>query len=62
MTKSWNWTELKVFADDKLHVGKMIVSLYDDVENNVRKGENAGNQHFLLFPLCFAKFFKKRAI
>ena len=55
MTKSWNWTELKVFADDKSHVGKMIVSLYDGVENNVRKGENAGNQHFLLFPLCFAK-------
>ena len=22
-------------------------------ENNVRKGENAGNQHFLLFPQCF---------
>ena len=22
-------------------------------ENIVRKGENAGNQHFLLFPQCF---------
>ena len=22
-------------------------------ENIVRKGENAGNQHFLLFPRCF---------
>ena len=22
-------------------------------ENNVGKGENAGNQHFLLFPQCF---------
>ena len=22
-------------------------------ENRVGKGENAGNQHFLLFPLCF---------
>ena len=22
-------------------------------ENVVGKGENAGNQHFLLFPLCF---------
>ena len=22
-------------------------------ENNLRKGENAGNQHFLLFPKCF---------
>ena len=24
-------------------------------ENIVRKGENAGNQHFLLFPQCFQK-------
>ena len=23
------------------------------LENTVEKGENAGNQHFLLFPLCF---------
>ena len=23
------------------------------LENTVRKGENAGNQHFLLFPQCF---------
>ena len=22
-------------------------------ENNLGKGENAGNQHFLLFPKCF---------
>ena len=22
-------------------------------KNNVEKGENAGNQHFLLFPQCF---------
>ena len=25
------------------------------VENNVGKGENAGFQHFLLFPQCFQK-------
>ena len=25
----------------------------DIVENIVGKGENAGNQHFLLFPQCF---------
>ena len=23
------------------------------LENNVGKGKNAGNQHFLLFPQCF---------
>ena len=27
----------------------------DGIENIVGKGENAGNQHFLLFPQCFQK-------
>ena len=27
------------------------------VENIVGEGENAGYQHFLLFPLCFQKMF-----
>ena len=43
------------FADDRLNIGKMMISLFDGVENTVGKGENAGNQHFLLFPQCFAK-------
>ena len=33
----------------------MMISLYDRVENTVGKGENAGYQHFLLFPQCFQK-------
>ena len=28
---------------------------YGIIENLVIKGENAGNQYFLLFPLCFQK-------
>ena len=28
-------------------------------ENIVGKGENAGNQHFLLFPPCFLPFLTK---
>ena len=32
-----------------------MISLYDRVENIVGKGENAGNQHFPLFPQCFQK-------
>ena len=28
-------------------------------ENNVGKVENAGNQHFLLFPQCFLPFPKQ---
>ena len=31
-------------------------------ENIVRKGENAGNQHFLLFPQCFLNFSKQISI
>ena len=33
----------------------MTISFFDRVENNVGKGENAGYQHFLLFPQCFPK-------
>ena len=33
----------------------MIISVFDRVENIVEKGENAGYQHFLLFPKCFEK-------
>ena len=31
-------------------------------ENIVGKGENAGNQHFLLFPQCFLPFLKQISI
>ena len=48
-------TKLKTFADDKLNVAKMMISLFDRVENTVAKGENAGYQHFLLFPQSFPK-------
>ena len=37
----------------------MMISLFDRQENIVRKGENAGYQHFLLFPQCFQKAFFK---
>ena len=32
---------------------------FDTVENIVGKGENAGYQHFLPFPLCFPKDFSQ---
>ena len=47
-------TKLKVFAHDKLNVDKKTISLLNRVENTEGKGENAGNQHFLL-PRCFPK-------
>ena len=45
----------KAFADDKFRVAKMMNFVLDRVGNIVGKGENAGNQHFLLFPQCFQK-------
>ena len=33
----------------------MTISLLDRVENTIGKGENAGYQHFLLFPQGFPK-------
>ena len=35
----------------------MSQPLNDSIENIVGKGENAGYQHFLLFPQCFLKPF-----
>ena len=40
----------------------MIASVFDRVENIVGKGENAGHQHFLLFPQCFEKGFFPRDV
>ena len=48
-------TKLKAFADDKINVAQMMVSVFDRIENTVGKGENAGYQHFPLFPLSFQK-------
>ena len=47
--------KLKAFADDKLDIVEMMISLLDRVKNTVGKGENAGYQHFPLFPQCFPK-------
>ena len=51
----FDWTKFKVFADDKSNVTKIMIYVFDRVENIVEKGENAGYQHFLRFPLCFQK-------
>ena len=48
-------TKLRAFADVKLNIARVMISLLDRVENTVGKGENAGYQHFLLFPQCFPK-------
>ena len=48
--RNFDVTKLKAFADNKFSVVRKMVSLSDRVENTVRKGENAGYQHFLPFP------------
>ena len=48
-------TNLKAFANNKLNIARLMIYLLDSVENMVGKGENAGYQHFLLFPQCFPK-------
>ena len=48
-------TKLKAFADDNLDIAKMTISRFDRVENTVGIGDNAGYQHFLLFPHWFPK-------
>ena len=38
-----------------LNVAQNLNFALKRVENTVGKGENAGNQHFLLYPQCFQK-------
>ena len=49
--------KLKAFADDRLNVTQDIEVVFHRIKNIVGKEENAGYQHFLLFPQCFQKAF-----
>ena len=49
-------SKFKAFADDKINVIQKLKFVSRRVENSVGKGENAGYQHFLLFPQCFQNF------
>ena len=53
--------KLKAFADDNLDVTQDIKVVFHRIENIVEKEENAGHQHFLLFPQCFRKAFSSSA-
>ena len=43
-------SKLKGFSDDKLKVAQMMKPVLHRVGKIVGKGENAGDQYFLLFP------------
>ena len=49
--------KLKALADDKSNVTQTIKGVFHRKENIVGKEENAGYQHFLLFPQCSQKAF-----
>ena len=64
INKILDWSKLKAFADDIVKVTEILKFLLERLENivgkgenaeNMGKGENAGYQHFLLFPQCFQK-------
>ena len=48
--KILDWSNLKAFAGDKINVTENLKFVLGRTENIMGKGENAGNQHFLLFP------------
>ena len=62
MTNLFDWSKLVVFADDKISVSQEQKFILGLVENIVGKGENAGYQHFLLFPQCFKNDFILRVV
>ena len=53
--KILNQAKLKAFADDNLNVTKMVIYVFDRVENIMGKRRNCLYKQFLLFPQCFQK-------
>ena len=46
---------MKAFEDNNLDIVQVMKYVFDRVENILGKGENAGYQHFLLFPTIFSE-------
>ena len=55
-------TKLNAFAENKINVTEKLKFVLRRVENIVGQGENAGYQHFLLFPTVFSKAFLYRVV
>ena len=51
--QNFEWVQIETICSDKVSVTEKFKFVMGRVENSVEKGENAGNQHFLLFPQCF---------
>ena len=52
---SLDQSNLRAFADNIFNAIQMVIYVLDSKENILGSGENAGHQHFLLFPQCFSK-------
>ena len=50
-----DWSKFKAFADDKINLNEKFKFVFGRIENMVGKRDNAGYQHFLIFPQCFSK-------
>ena len=48
-------SKFKAFADGKIILTQKLKFVLGKAEKNMGKWENAGYQHFLLFPQCFQK-------
>ena len=59
--KILDWSKFKAVEDDKINVTENFLFV-PRTEENVGKGENAGYQHFLLFPECFPKRFSTGSV
>ena len=46
---------MKIFVEENLNMIKTMRFVSERIENILEKGENAGYQHFLLFPKIFSK-------
>ena len=44
------WSKMKALSDVKINVTEELKLVLGKLENIMGKGENAGYQHFLLFP------------
>ena len=53
-------TKLKAFADNKLNVTKVIISVFDRVENIVGKGEIACTSNFSFSHNVFKRLLSQR--
>ena len=55
-------SNLKAFADNNLDMTQIMEFVINWEENILGKEENAGYQHFLLFPKCFQNAFILRVV